>query len=86
MTDDMTPSYWDCLHAGMTQAETAKARGVCVSSVTGWASRNGVRFKPVYMTARDVPADKYQEYRTLVQLEGFTQAEALAAIGMEGMK
>ena len=82
MTDDMTPSYWDCLNSGMTQAETAKVRGVAVSAVCVWAKKHGVRFKPVNITAEDIPADKYEEYRVLIQVDRLTQAEALDALGL----
>ena len=82
MTDDMTPSYWDCLNSGMTQAKTAKARGVAVSAVCVWAKKHGVRFKPTYMTRNDIPADKYDAYRVLIQVDRLTQAEALDALGL----
>jgi hypothetical protein len=82
MTDDMRPTYWDCLNSGMTQRECADARGVSVSAVCGWANINGVRFKPVNITAEDIPADKYEEYRVLIQVDRLTQAEALDALGL----
>ena len=82
MKDDMTLSYWDCLNTGMTQKEAAKARGVSVSAVCGWAKINGVRFKPVNITAEDIPADKYEEYRVMIQVDRLTQAEALDALGL----
>jgi len=82
MTDDMALSYWDCLNAGMTQRECADARRVSVSAVCGWAKINGVRFKPVNITAEDIPADKYEEYRVMIQVHRLTQAEALDALGL----
>ena len=82
MTDDMTLSYWDCLNAGMTQRECADARRVSVSAVCGWAKNNGVRFKPVNITAEDIPDDKYEEYRVMIQVDRLTQAEALDALGL----
>ena len=81
MKDDMRPTYWDCLNTGMTQRECADARRVSVSAVCGWAKINGVRFKPVNITAEDIPADKYEEYRVMIQVDRLTQAEAMRALG-----
>lgn len=39
-------TYDECLAAGMTQAETAKARGVGVNAVSVWAVRHGKTFAP----------------------------------------
>lgn len=46
MSATTRPSYRACFEAGMTQAETATARGVCKTSVYGWAKRNSVTFAP----------------------------------------
>ena len=38
------PTYRECLEAGMTQAETARARGITAAAVCHWERRNGVSF------------------------------------------
>lgn len=45
---DQRPSYQECLGAGMTTTEAALARCVTVSAVSGWARRNGKKFRRDY--------------------------------------
>ena len=83
MKDDMTLSYWDCLNSGMTQAETAKARGVSVTAASNWERRSGKRFKREKLRAHDIPEAKQAEYAELMKSRAYRRDEVLEILGLE---
>jgi transposase-like protein len=65
---------------GMTMAEAARALGVSQNAVSHAAKRLGITFADRTTPLHYVPAEKLEDYETLMKRGGYSAEQALATI------
>jgi len=78
----MIPTYHECLNAGMSQAETARARGVSTTAVHQWQERHGVEFRREKGLPSTATKQQRDDYNSLMRSRVYHRAEALSVLGM----
>jgi len=76
------PTYHECLNAGMSQAETARARGVSTTAVHKWQNRHGVEFRREKGLPSTASKQQRDDYTAMMKSRQLNRAEALSVLGM----
>jgi uncharacterized protein YjcR len=77
-----TPTYHQCLNAGMSQAETARARGVSSTAVHKWQNRHGVEFQREKGLPSTASKQQRDDYAAIMKGRAYNRAEALELLGV----